>query len=579
MFSTTRGIFTLTIIIILAGLFLVGCNQNHDGANPVAAPMNVTVPEVGSSNLSFKLVFPQEESDKQSANILADMVATSFVTFQIKLLNYGNTTNPFFIISKRVPVVNASASVIFESLPTTTILGQIHIENGKIKGCSDFHGALDLVQGENTVILAPVGSLMPQDVVANALNEIISSSTLFLNAPQTLVSELNNIVSSLLLDSSTAYGEVINNFTNKNGLPRVELLSPSANQVFNAGVSITIIASATDLAGNISKVEFFQGFNKVGEALSFPFSCTWKPLSAGSYSLIAKAFDNNLAVGVSASVTVQVVSPTYTVTYNGNGNTAGSAPLDSQPYQFNVMITAKDNTGNLTKTGYTFAGWNTASNGNGTNYNPASTFAMGTENLTLYAKWSLIAVTSLSLDYSNLSMILGQSKTLIATILPNDAADKTVTWHSSNNSVATVNNGLIIAVAGGVTTITATSVDGQKVATCYVTVKDIKDFITLEVVDEGLVIIEGFITGGVFSQITNNSPESIELTSFYMYDGYSGALVAYSTNPSNLGILSPGASNNLGKKLNAVYYPTFKWTFTWNQNSYVVEHRFQKKSF
>lgn len=322
------------------------------------------------------------------------MTTGAVVTFQIKLLNYGNTSNPFFIISKQVPVVNGSASAIFESLPTTTILGQIHIENGKIQGYSDFHGALDLIQGENTVTLAPVGSLMPQDVVAKALSEIISSSTLFLSAPQSLVFELNNIVSVLLLDSSAAYSEVINNFTNRNGLPVVELVSPTTNQTFVAGDNIAIIASATDMDGSISKVEFFQGTNKVGEALALPFFCTWKPLSAGYYSLTAKAFDNNSAVGVTSPVIIQVISKEtpagYTVTYNGNGNTGGSVPTDNLAYQQNATVTVKDNAGSLVKTGYTFAGWNTAADGSGTSYNPAATFTMGSANVTLYAKWSLV---------------------------------------------------------------------------------------------------------------------------------------------------------------------------------------------
>jgi len=76
--------------------------------------------------------------------------------------------------------------------------------------------------------------------------------------------------------------------------------------------------------------------------------------------------------------------------------------------------------------------------------------------------------------------------------------------------------------------------------------------ISLDYIGGGAVIINGFVTADVYSQISNNSTQSIELTSFYMYDGYSGAVVAYSTNPSQLGILSPGQSINLGKKVSSV---------------------------
>lgn len=83
------------------------------------------------------------------------------------------------------------------------------------------------------------------------------------------------------------------------------------------------------------------------------------------------------------------VPPTHTVTYNGNGNTGGSAPSDvSSPYTEGDTVTVLGNSGTLVKTGYSFAGWNTAANGSGTDYAPAATFAMGTGNVTLYAKWA-----------------------------------------------------------------------------------------------------------------------------------------------------------------------------------------------
>lgn len=391
MFSKIRGIVFLAIILGLIGLFQIGCNRDS-GENPFAAPISGSGSAINNANVSFKLVFPQKDSGTQSANILPAMYAPAVVNFQIKLLNYGNTSNPFFIISKKVPVVNGSASAIFESLPTTTILGQIHIENGKIQGYSDFHGALDLIQGENTVTLAPVGSLMPQDVVAKALNEIISSSTLFLNAPQSLVSELDKIVSVLLLDSSAAYDEVINNFNNRNGLPLIEIISPTTDQFFVTGNNISIVASATDLDGVISKIEFFQGSEKIGEAQAIPFSCSWKPLSEGTYTLTAKAFDNNSAVGVASPVFIKVVSKvvpvTYTVTYNGNGHTGGSVPSDTNSYEQNSTVTVRSNAGGLVKTGYTFMGWNTQPDGNGVSYSGGDIFQALSANVTLYAIWN-----------------------------------------------------------------------------------------------------------------------------------------------------------------------------------------------
>ena len=81
--------------------------------------------------------------------------------------------------------------------------------------------------------------------------------------------------------------------------------------------------------------------------------------------------------------------PTFTVTYNGNTNTSGSAPTDAtSPYSSGVTVTTLGNTGNLAKTGYSFNGWNTAANGTGTSQTAASTFTMPSANVVLYAQWS-----------------------------------------------------------------------------------------------------------------------------------------------------------------------------------------------
>ena len=70
-----------------------------------------------------------------------------------------------------------------------------------------------------------------------------------------------------------------------------------------------------------------------------------------------------------------------------------------------------------------------------------------------------------------MTLEIGESETLTATILPNNATDKTVTWTSSDQAVATIANGKITAIGSGNATITATTSNG-KTATCTVTVSD-----------------------------------------------------------------------------------------------------------
>jgi uncharacterized repeat protein (TIGR02543 family) len=81
------------------------------------------------------------------------------------------------------------------------------------------------------------------------------------------------------------------------------------------------------------------------------------------------------------------VTSSYTVTYDGNDNTGGTLPADVTSYASGSTVTILGNSGALTKSGVAvFAGWNTASDGTGTNYVGGNTFTI-TQNTTLYARW------------------------------------------------------------------------------------------------------------------------------------------------------------------------------------------------
>ena len=79
-------------------------------------------------------------------------------------------------------------------------------------------------------------------------------------------------------------------------------------------------------------------------------------------------------------------------------------------------------------------------------------------------------VTGVSLNKGSLTLDVGESDTLTATITPNNATNPNVTWSSNNESVATVNNGVVTAIKAGTATITVTTEDGNKTATCAVSV-------------------------------------------------------------------------------------------------------------
>jgi len=88
--------------------------------------------------------------------------------------------------------------------------------------------------------------------------------------------------------------------------PAVSLVSPLITDSFVAPATILIEANASDAGGTIAKVEFLQGSTLLGESTSAPYQYTWPNVPQGTYSLTARATDNNGNITISNAVEVPV---------------------------------------------------------------------------------------------------------------------------------------------------------------------------------------------------------------------------------------------------------------------------------
>ncbi|HYE82487.1 MAG TPA: S-layer homology domain-containing protein, partial [Clostridia bacterium] len=154
------------------------------------------------------------------------------------------------------------------------------------------------------------------------------------------------------------------------------------NPVSEANVSLTVsgsVYSTTTIDGgsySIGDVPAGTGYTVTASKWGY---------NNGSVSNV-NVTANTTTSGVNIILTA-IPPTTYTVTYYGNGNNGGSVPVDSNTYTQGASITVLGNTGNLVKSGYTFAGWNTATNGSGTSYAAGDILTMGIDNVRLYARW------------------------------------------------------------------------------------------------------------------------------------------------------------------------------------------------
>lgn len=182
------------------------------------------------------------------------------------------------------------------------------------------------------------------------------------------------------------------------------------------------------------------------------------------------------------------IMPIHTVTYQPNGGVGGAFDV---PVHWGTPHAVAANT--FTRPGYNFTGWNTALNGNGTSFAVGDSIAI-TADIDLYAQWtppastpdpgsttdpdgtddpgpSTVLVTDVTLSQSTLSLSTGGTAKLSPIVTPTNATNKSVTWKSSDESVATVDkDGNVTAVGAGTCTITVTTASGGKTAICTVTV-------------------------------------------------------------------------------------------------------------
>jgi uncharacterized protein (TIGR02145 family) len=169
-----------------------------------------------------------------------------------------------------------------------------------------------------------------------------------------------------------------------------------------------------------------------------------------------------------------------------------------------------------------------------------------------------IPVTGVTLNHSLYQLETGHNFTLTATVLPQNASNKAVTWSSSSESVARVNaNGTVTAVSAGTAIITVTTEDGNKQAVCTLTVRPVPGRVTdCRHVPGGLIIYDPL------------PPDSIGVVSFlssktWIVGNQEWSDVVKASNCSNrtsfIGINQEGTASYINCRSNPGYGDLFSW--------------------
>ena len=154
------------------------------------------------------------------------------------------------------------------------------------------------------------GRLKPESKLKNAgitySWELIQSMSSYPNNPNKPYYVKNTLVTTN--DGMPDLGpfEIPSDANPNNQAPTVSLTQPVAGTEFKTTDLISLQASAADVDGTVARVEFYAGNNLVGVSYTSPYTYSWNCPVAGTYTLSAKAYDNEGATAISATTTVKV---------------------------------------------------------------------------------------------------------------------------------------------------------------------------------------------------------------------------------------------------------------------------------
>lgn len=224
-----------------------------------------------------------------------------------------------------------------------------------------------------------------------------------------------------------------------------------------------------------------QAFADTGSDGSVSVTTTAKKVEVGkTFDVTIKVTPNGVAAGavnftVALSAGLEYVSHQILVSTSdymmsnydvATGVFGCAVTTNGKSVAFNVLkLTLKAKDTNVGENSISLTNVTISNVAGDANLNYATTVAP----VTVTTSVPVVAVTSVAVSPKTLNLEVGQTGTLTATVKPDNATNKTVTWKTSNDKVATVANGVVIAVGKGTATITAAA-DG-KTATCTVTVK------------------------------------------------------------------------------------------------------------
>ena len=223
--------------------------------------------------------------------------------------------------------------------------------------------------------------------------------------------------------------------------PTITSVSPNTGEAAG-GESITISGTNFSTTGIGVTVSIGGVDATVTDTTATAITVTTPPGGVGAADVIVS---NNDGQAVRETGGFTYTSASYTLTYDGNGATAGSVPVDGTDYTYGSSATVTG-AGTLVRGGYEFLSWNTAANGSGTTVLVAAGLTI-TGNTTLYAQWAVaLTVAPSTVEFGSVATDAGAPSAQLVTVT--NAGDGAISVLSGGISI-TGSAALDFTVSGG----------------------------------------------------------------------------------------------------------------------------------
>lgn len=436
---------------------------------------NGRVTAVGKGT-AFVSALSDGKEAKCSFTVLVPLAGLSLDQTSLTLFNGASTT---LSVIKAPSDATLRGEINWSSSNTSVVTVN---ENGLVT-------AVSMGSANITASVDGCSATCPVTVLASVTGISLSKTSATLNKGESIQLSYSVVPTGATLQGQVSWVSSAPSVATVDGQGNVKAMSAGTADItvslegFTATCKITVVVPVSSVSLNKSSIELVKGDSETLVAIISPSDATDKSLSwKSSNTAVAKVDQSGKVTAVDGG------NATITVTASGKTATCDvtvTVPVSSVSLSQSSVTIVKGETFRLTATVYPSNATDKSVTWSTSNSAVATVDASGVVTAVDGGTCSIVAkagekearcsvtvtvpVSSVSLNKTNVALIKGETTTLVATVYPDNATDKRVTWRSSNTSVATVDSGgTVYAMGGGSAIITASS--GGKTAECSISV-------------------------------------------------------------------------------------------------------------